>query len=102
MVIVHFSPKVLLFVPLLAVLYYGASFGDGNCRCKSFGAMSIGVVDISMGMVARWADVEDVVKVVLVRGLLDKYWSITNCEAPLVSVDIGGSMARGAFREGFG
>ena len=50
--------------------------------------MSIGVVDTSLGTVARWADIEDVVEVVAVRGLLDTYRSITGCETSLMGVDI--------------
>ena len=46
----------------------------------------------------RWADIEDVVEVVAVRGLLDTYRSVTGCETSLMGVYLAG----GAFREGFG
>jgi hypothetical protein len=34
---------------------------NGDCKCKSIGAMSVGIVDIGLGMVVRWVDVEVVV-----------------------------------------
>ena len=69
---------------LLAIFCCGVSYGDGNCdgscRCKSLGALFVGVVDTGVGMVGRWADVEVVVRVVVVRGPIDKYRYATGCD----------------------
>jgi hypothetical protein len=39
-------------------------------------------------MVARWVDVEVVVKVVAMRGMMDKYTFTTGCETSLVGFDV--------------
>ena len=41
-----------------------------------------------MRMVARWVDVEVVVKVMVVRGPIDKYQCALGCETLLVGVDV--------------
>jgi hypothetical protein len=55
-------------MPLLANFYRGVYSGDG-VAC----AMSTRVVDNSLRMVARWVDIEVDVKVVDVRGQMNKY-----------------------------
>ena len=57
MATLHFS-----LVALVDCTYFGHFLlqgfsSDGGCNRKSFGALSIGVVDIGLGMVARWVDV---------------------------------------------
>lgn len=39
-------------------------------------------------MIARWVDVEAVVKVVVVRAPIDKHWFATGCEISLTGVDV--------------
>ena len=53
---------------LLAIFWYGVfADDDGYVQVQVFGALSIGVVDTNMGVVAKWAIVEDVIEVVIVR-----------------------------------
>jgi hypothetical protein len=50
--------------------------------------MSIGIANTNLGTVARWVDVEVVVKVVAMRGMMDKYPSTTGCETSLVGFNV--------------
>lgn len=58
---------MLLVVPMLAIFCYGVYTGDDSCRGKSSGALFVRVGDISTGSIVRWVDVEDDVKVMVVR-----------------------------------
>ena len=74
MAAVHFFPHKscwsCLWWPFLGCK---VSSSNGGCKCKSRTALFVGVVDTDLGVVARWVDVEVVVKVVVVRGPIDKY-----------------------------
>lgn len=52
--------------------------------------MSLGVVDIGLEMVTRWVDVEAFVKVVDVRGPMDRNRFATRCKTSLMGVDARG------------
>lgn len=53
-----------------------------------YGALYVGVVDTSMGMIVKWDDVEVVVKFMDVRGPMDRYYSGIGCENLLMRVDV--------------
>lgn len=76
-------------MPLLAILCYGVSLGDGGYKCKSINALFVGFVDTRMGMVASWVDVEVAIEVMGVEGLMDTYRFATACETLVVGFDVG-------------
>ena len=64
----HFSLISLVDCAYVGIFFpCGIFIHNGGCQCKSIGALYVGVVDVGLGMVVRWVDVEVNVKVVVVR-----------------------------------